>query len=256
MAANGAKVYITGRRLEALEQAAKVHQTKESAPLIPLQADITSKESIEQMAAEFAKKESKLDILVNNAGIAGPTRTVEKAQESAEALQAELNKDTFDDWVNVYKTNVVGYYFTSVAFLPLLAKSTQTQHNWSASIINISSISGITRKSQHHLPYNTSKAATIQLNQLLAQEFSEPGVKVRVNSIAPGIFPSEMTSDGSGQDQKSHVDAKGYREDKGIPAGRPGKDDDMAQLALTLAVNQYMNGETVRIDGGYLLKMP
>lgn len=43
--------------------------------------------------------------------------------------------------------------------------------------------------------YNVSKAASIQLNTLLAQELRRPGVKVRVNSIAPGIFPSEMTGE-------------------------------------------------------------
>ena len=57
-----------------------------------------------------------------------------------------------------------------------------------------------------------------------------------------------MTSDGSDEQQKSHIDPKGYREDKNIPAGRPGKDEDMAQLALMLAVNQYMSGETVRVE--------
>lgn len=54
-------------------------------------------------------------------------------------------------------------------------------------------MSGITRTTQHHFKYNVSKSATIQLNTLLAQELRRPGVKVRVNSIAPGIFPSEMT---------------------------------------------------------------
>ena len=43
--------------------------------------------------------------------------------------------------------------------------------------------------------YNVSKAATIHLNTLLAQELSQPGVSIRVNSIAPGIFPSQMTSE-------------------------------------------------------------
>ena len=83
------------------------------------------------------------------------------------------------------------YFFTAVAFLPLLSAAHREGHT--GAVINISSISGITRTTQHHFKYNVSKAATIQLTQLLAQEFRRPGVKVRVNSIAPGIFPSEMT---------------------------------------------------------------
>ena len=59
----------------------------------------------------------------------------------------------------------------------------------------IPSTSGITRASTHRFMYNVSKAASIQLNNLLAQELRRPGVMVRVNSIAPGVFPSEMTSE-------------------------------------------------------------
>ena len=55
-------------------------------------------------------------------------------------------------------------------------------------------MSGITRTSQHHFKYNVSKAADIHLTTLLAQELRRKAVNIRVNSIAPGIFPSEMTS--------------------------------------------------------------
>lgn len=74
-------------------------------------------------------------------------------------------------------------------------------------------------------------------------------------SVAPGIFPSEMTSEGSNDENKSHIDSEGYREKKLIPAGRPGKEEDMAQAILMLAVNNYINGQTVVVDGGYLLGM-
>lgn len=70
------------------------------------------------------------------------------------------------------------------------------------------------------------------------------------------IFPSVMTTDDAGSDQKSRIDASGYREEKGIPACRPGKEEDMAIALLSLATNQYMTGETVRVDGGYLMKNP
>jgi len=77
--------------------------------------------------------------------------------------------------------SVNSYYFMSSAFLPLLAAASKANPGRSAAIVNISSISGITRTTQHHPAYNVSKAATIHLNTLLAQEFSQPGVKVRVN---------------------------------------------------------------------------
>lgn len=81
------------------------------------------------------------------------TSPLTQGQESAEALSEELWKDDFDVWETVYKTNVVGAHFCAVRALPLLRKSTLTEPGFSSSIINITSISGITKMSQHHLPY-------------------------------------------------------------------------------------------------------
>ncbi|KAJ3479108.1 hypothetical protein NLI96_g9290 [Meripilus lineatus] len=255
---NGAKVYIVGRRQEALQNAINKWGQSLAHPngkLIPLTADITDKDSIEALAKRIGEKEQKIDVLVNNAGISLGTSNVEAGKESAEALQRELWKEKQDNWEAVYQTNVIGYFFTTVAFLPLLTAANRPGHT--ASVINVSSISGITRTTQHHFMYNVSKSATIQLNTLLAQELSQPGVKIRVNSIAPGIFPSEMTTDSSDEKNKSSIPTNDdFAEKKGIPAGRPGEDKDMAQLALCLACNEYMYGQTVVVDGGYLLEHP
>ncbi|TCD64059.1 hypothetical protein EIP91_004567 [Steccherinum ochraceum] len=255
---NGARVYIVGRRAEALQAAVDKWGSSLAHPkgkMIPLTADITDKASIEKLAKEIGGKEKKVDVLVNNAGISLGTSKVEKGDESAEALQKELWAEKQENWEAVYRTNVIGYFFTTVAFLPLLSAANSTNHT--GAVINVSSISGITRTTQHHFMYNVSKSATIQLNALLGQELSRAGVKIRVNSIAPGIFPSEMTTDSSDEENKSQIPtSKQYGEEKGIPAGRPGRDEDMAQLALFLACNEYMYGQTVAVDGGYLLKHP
>ncbi|OSX59512.1 hypothetical protein POSPLADRAFT_1150956 [Postia placenta MAD-698-R-SB12] len=255
---NGARVYVTSRRAETLENAAKKWGSELVHPqgkIIPVTADITDKASIKTLAKEIAKQEKHIDVLVNNAGIDGDTSSVEKGHESVQALQKELWNEEFQMWQDVYKTNVIGYFFTTVAFLPLLSAAARGNHT--GSVINISSISGITRTTQHHYAYNTSKAATIQLNLLLAQELRRPGVKVRVNSIAPGIFPSEMTTSGSDDKNKSAIPVdESYGEKKGIPAGRPGREEDMAQAALLLACNEYMYGQVVAVDGGYLLEHP
>lgn len=161
-----------------------------------------------------------------------------------------------DAWMDVYRTNVVAYFITTVAFLPLLTASTERKPGHSASVINITSMSGITNITQNHIKYYVSKAAANQLNQMLAQELSRPGVKVQVNAIAPGGFQTEMTTGGSDEANKSFKEAEGFREEKGIPAGRPGKDEDMAQAVLALAVNKYANGQVSALDGGFLLKNP
>ncbi|KAI0317410.1 hypothetical protein OF83DRAFT_1172010 [Amylostereum chailletii] len=55
---------------------------------------------------------------------------------------------------------------------------------------------------------------------------------------------------------QSATEADGFREEKQIPAGRPGRDRDMAQAVLHFAVNQYVNGQTIAVDGGFLLGNP
>jgi NAD(P)-dependent dehydrogenase (short-subunit alcohol dehydrogenase family) len=104
---------------------------------------------------------------------------------------------------------------------------------------------------QHHFPYNASKAATIHLTRMLANQVAENKLKVRINSISPGVFPSEMTAGDSGEDQKSHIPKEKYA-DK-FASARPGKDEDMAQTVLFFANNQYLNGQNLAVDGGYTL---
>ncbi|SJL12391.1 related to dehydrogenases with different specificities (related to short-chain alcohol dehydrogenases) [Armillaria ostoyae] len=252
---NGARVYITGRRQDVLQQAVNswgtslVHQ---KGKIIGVPCDHTSKESIQALVETISRQEKHVDVLVNNAGIATQTADVEKGEVAGKDLAKEMWQLTPDHWLDVYKTNVMGHYFTSAAFLPLLSAASSSRSEHTGTVINISSISGITTNSQHQFQHNVSKAASIQLTTLLAQEFRRPGVSVRVNSIAPGVFPSEMTTSESDEHNKSSITSeRGYNE--GIPAGRAGRDEDMAQAALMLATNQYAYGQTIVIDGGYLL---
>jgi NAD(P)-dependent dehydrogenase (short-subunit alcohol dehydrogenase family) len=104
-----------------------------------------------------------------------------------------LNDYSVEEWTDLYATNVVGPYLMTTAFLPLLQKATEHQHGYSGTVINITSISGLVRISQGHFSYNSSKGAMVHLNKLLAAEIARAGLKIRVNSIAPGVFPSEMS---------------------------------------------------------------
>ncbi|KXJ89513.1 hypothetical protein Micbo1qcDRAFT_212996 [Microdochium bolleyi] len=251
LVANGAKVYITGRTKEKLDRVVELYSQGEGS-IVPIVADVSKKDDIAKLVKEIESKEQSLDILINNAGIAGATQQTEA--ESASEMKKNLFDDessTFEDWVNTYRTNVPQVFFMTTAFLPLLQKSSERHQGWSATVINISSISGLVMTAQHHFGYNSSKAATIHLNRMLAAEIASNNLKIRVNSIAPGVFPSEMAADGSNEDQKSHIPKEKYA-DK-VPAGRPGKDEDMAQAVLFFATNQYLNGQTVVVDGGYTL---
>jgi len=258
---NGAKVYAAGRRGEVLQKSAEVHAG--DGEVIPLEMDVTDKESI-TAAVEFIKsRESKLDLLINNAGLASNKANVEKGDTDVDAFSKDLFEDPMSNWEDTYRTNVFALYYTSVAFVPLLTKGNhedkmhKVAKDFSPSIINICSISGITKTTQHgQFAYNSSKAATIQLNRLLATEFSRSNISVRVNSIAPGYFPSEMTTSESNSENKSEMKQEGWRKEKMVPADRPGKDEDMAMAVIMLAKNTYVNGQTIVVDGGLLIEMP
>ncbi|KAI1851233.1 hypothetical protein JX265_001650 [Neoarthrinium moseri] len=250
LVANGAKVYITGRTGEKLDRVVEQY-SQGSDSIIPLTCDVGDKAQIAKLVKEISSREACLCILINNAGIS--SKTVSTESGSAEEMKKNLfdtESAQFSDWTETYNTNVAQIYFMTAAFLPLLQKSTERHPGWSATVINISSISGMVKSAQHHFAYNASKGAAIHLNRILASEIAHQGLKVRVNSIAPGVFPSEMTANDSGDDQKSHIPKEKYAK---VPAERPGKDEDMAQAVLFFAVNQYLNGQTLAVDGGYTI---
>lgn len=252
-AVNGAKCYIIGRTMEKLETVAKTYSKGVPGHIIPIQGDITSKKDIARIYEEISSKEKCVCILVNNAGISSNTLTTEA--KSAEEMKKNLfdNEDSnIEDWVDTYRTNVPQCYFMTTAFLPLLQAASEHQHGYSGCVINICSISGIVKTAQHHFAYNASKAAVIHLTKMLGWEIASNGLKIRVNSIAPGVFPSEMTASESGPNQKSELPKEDF-EGK-VPAARPGNDRDMGNGMLFVATNQYLNGQTIVIDGGYVLK--
>ena len=252
LAANGAKVYITGRTKEKLDTVVKTYGPEVSGQIIPLVADITSKSDIERLVKEIESKEKCLCVLINNAGIATSQQAVEG--ETGPALKKSLfepENATFEDWAGQYSTNVTAIYMVTTAFLPLLEKATEHNPGYSGTVINITSISGSVAKSQNHFAYNCSKAAANHVTKLLASEVANSGLKIRINAIAPGVFPSEMTADSSGDDQKSELPKEKYAH---LPARRAGRDEDMGNAILFAVTNQYLNGQIVPVDGGYLLQ--
>ncbi|KIV99256.1 uncharacterized protein PV09_09027 [Verruconis gallopava] len=251
LAANGARVYITGRREEALKKAVESHHPNDfGGEIIACRTcDVTKKEELELLSEELERKERRLNLLVAAAGISGPKAPPE--ERDAKDLRNKLwEKETFEGWDETWRTDVAAVYFTTVAFLPLLQAGAETHGHLSASVIVISSMSGIMRDSQGHFAYNAAKGGTVHLTKLMSAEFLKVGV--RVNSIAPGYFPSEMTAKESGDDQKSHLPDEKVQEKGHVPHQRAGSDEEMAQAVLFLTRNTYVNGEILAIDGGVL----
>jgi NAD(P)-dependent dehydrogenase (short-subunit alcohol dehydrogenase family) len=119
LAINGAKkVYIIGRRLDKLEAAAKESQT---GNIIPLQGDVTSKESLEKCAEHIRNEVGYINLIICNSGVTGPSHAVNMpADTSAKDLQKQVMSTPMDDFTQAFAVNVSGVYYTAFAFLDLL----------------------------------------------------------------------------------------------------------------------------------------
>ncbi|KAK8124387.1 uncharacterized protein PG998_000146 [Apiospora kogelbergensis] len=249
LASNGAKVYITGRRQEVLETSARVHGSADKVgssggTIVPLVMDVTNKDSIVKAVEHISKTDGHVNVLVNNAGI-WTTKPEAGPEDGPEKFGSSIFGQSIDLWQQ--------------AFLSLLAKSISSPTGKMGSVINTTSNSGQLRMSEaSQLAYNVSKAASVQMTRQLAFDFSHQNIKIRVNGLAPGWFPSEMTTGGSNDYNESvaQADAEFQQEmlDIGarVPPGRMGKAEDLASGLLMLATNDYIWGMNLVIDGGIL----
>ncbi|GAA5891255.1 hypothetical protein JCM6882_004637 [Rhodosporidiobolus microsporus] len=263
LAANGARVYITGRRQEVLDNVVKTYGSGVDGEIIALPGDVTQKDDLKRLAEEIKKREGGLHILVNNAGIAGPKTKIDK-EKSLEDLSAELFGEEQSAWEDVFRTNVQNIFFTTMAFLPLLQKFTfggdaagrAIYEKYQSVVINTTSISGLVKSAQNHFAYNASKGAANHLQRLLATEFAHTGV--RFNSIAPGVFPSEMTGESADENNKVSLEGNFDPKSLNVPANRGGTDEDMGGTFLYLAsrAGQYTSGVILPVDGGTLQTNP
>ncbi|GAA96778.1 uncharacterized protein L969DRAFT_90705 [Mixia osmundae IAM 14324] len=247
LAANGAKVYIVGDRGNAEDAAVEQYNGNIKGKIIAVKADMRTKDSIATLVKEIESKESYVDLVIPNAGIAGPG--LDPADDDAEEQGKRLFDADYDEALNLFKTNVLGYYYLSAAFIPLLSKAPG-----SPQIVSITSNAAFGRTSMVGPLYSASKAASVHLAKMLSTHLSK--TNIRVNTIAPGLFPAELTKGDSDSKNKSQLGDSTIG--LNIPRGRPGTDLEMAHAILFLASrNQtYTNGSVVMIDGGVLTQMP
>lgn len=132
---------------------------------------------------------------------------------SAESVRSFLlgGRET---WQQTLSTDLVAQHFLTASFIPALDKGRKQIPGHSSSVINISSISGSAKShSGGQFAYAASKAALSQLSRQMA--FTLHPLRIRVNCIEPGVFPSEMTAGGSDENQKSKLEGMGGK----FPAG-------------------------------------
>ena len=216
----GAKVVISGRRPEALEEVANELE----GDFITVTADVSKPEDNTKLIQEAVAAYGKIDILFLNAGVAPPTPT------------DQITEEHYD---YVFDINVKG---------PILATKEALPHiNDGGTILFTNSV--VTQRGFEGLGvYSATKGALRAYQRVLTAEVKPR--KIRVNSIAPGPIATPIY-DKMGLPQETVEEmGKGFAQQ--VPLGRFGKPEEIAQSALFLASEDasYINGIEIEVDGG------
>jgi len=221
----GATVYISSRTKEVCDAVAT--KLSQKGTCISLPYDLSLVENIESLVKDISNAGRGLNILVNNSG-ASWGAPFEEYPEKA--------------WEKVLNLNVVSPFYLVQKCLPLLRAS--GNKNEPSKVINIGSVSAIVSDPINAYAYVSSKAAIHQLTRGLAKDLVKD--HINVNAIAPGYFPSKMTS--------HIVDNENVKQKvlAAIPMGRLGQPKDIGSLSIFLSSNasNYMTGNIIPIDGG------
>ncbi|KAK0442276.1 uncharacterized protein EV420DRAFT_1649754 [Desarmillaria tabescens] len=252
-AANGAKVYIVGRRLNVLEEAA-ASVTGLPGSIVPLQMDVTDEESVKAGVEHIKGIDGKLDILVNNAGFAASLRDPDLVAKRSVATDP-LELETVQNWMDIFALNTIAPFFVVRAFQSLLIKGAHSRPQGTSSVINISSVSSRLNTMAYItcMAYCATKVALEKLTLLLATSFAQRNIPIRVNAVQPGSFASQILS-------PEFIETIKTKPPPGlaapIPVRRQGTEAEMGMTAVYLAVSDYTNGAILSIDGGVSLVNP
>src|SRR5687767_7251318 len=222
LAEAGADVAICARRADRL-QATRQRVEAHGRRCVAIEADVSRPEDCERVVAQTVAELGKADVLVNNAGI---------------GTAVPATRETPEQFRKVIDVNLNGSYWMAQAFARAIGED-------GGSIVNIGSVLGSTTAGLPQAAYGASKAAIIGLTRDLAQQWTGRK-KIRVNALAPGFFPSEMTD----QYPDGYLDAMMVR----VPSGRGGDPAELTAALLFLAsdASSYVTGVVLPVDGGML----
>lgn len=221
LAEAGADLVICARRVDRLEETRRrVEQLGRRC--IAVRADVGAVEDCRTVVDRAVSELGSVDVLVNNAGV---------------AWAAPTTREDPADFRRVIDINLLGAYWMAQACGRVMGPG--------SSIVNIGSILGSVSLGLPQAAYTASKAAMVGLTRDLAQQWT--GRKgIRVNTLAPGFFPSEMVD----EYPEGYLDRMVER----VPAGRLGEPRELVAAAVFLAspASSYVSGVLLPVDGGIM----
>ena len=226
LASAGAAVVLAARRVDRLEELAAEIQGQ-GGRAIAARCDVTNENDVDALVDLTLSTYGTVDVLVNNAGMSNPQPALTESVE---------------DFRQMLEVNLTGVFVCAQRFGRIMVNTNR------GCIINVASILGFVASGQiPQASYSASKAAVVNLTRELAAQWARSGV--RVNGIAPGWFHSEMT-EGMFDDEQALQWIR-----KKTPAGRPGKEHELAGTLLYLAsdASSYVHGQTLVVDGGWTI---
>ena len=228
-AKNNAELFITGTKLEALQNAAEkivsVNNNNNKEPKVNYyKCDLGNKAEILELVKQANIVMGGIDVLVCNAGIADDSLMIRMKDEQ---------------WQKVLDINLTANFLLMRECLKIMIKQK------GGKIINISSMVGLTGN-VGQANYSASKAGLIALTKTIALEYATKGITA--NCIAPGFIDTVMTKKLSDEVKQNII--------KNIPLKSYGKPVDVANVALFLAspLSNYITGETINVNGGLLIE--
>lgn len=196
LACNGAaRVYLLGRRLGVLQEAAAEHPKI----FVPLQCDVTSHASLQSAAETIARESGHINLLIANSGIGGPGAFWNPSLSVSDLRAAIFTQEHMEGMSNTLHVNVTGAFFTILAFIELLDAGNvaalkggfgaplsegSTVPSIQSQVIVTSSIAAFSRMPMSSPSYAASKAAILHLTKQASSNMARYGI--RANALAPG----------------------------------------------------------------------
>ncbi len=220
----GADVALIGRDSAALaETAAACAENRSGAHVLVLPIDVTDETATNTGLARIVKELGRVDIAVANAG------------QSIDGLMLRFRSADLDRLIDVNLKSA--FYLAAAVTRPMIKQR-------SGAIVFVSSIVGVAGNAGQ-AAYSATKAALLGLTKSLAKEIGSRNV--RVNAVAPGLIETAMIAE-MPEAARAHYLSE-------IALGRPGSPDDVAGVVSFLCSDaaRYVTGQTIVVDGGYLM---